>query len=241
MRVIDVHGHIGHWTFPLRCVTLNHLKDYMQRCGIAKTIVSYSSAITYDLVEGNRLLAKAIEDEDDVCGYIVLNPHYIQDSLAELEKYGQHPKFIGVKLHPEQQAYRLMYRNVLSLLEKVSELQLPVLVHTFPGQIQDLCSVAKKFPQIKFIMGHMGGNDWAQGIEAAVDLDNIWLEPCSSFPDAGKIGRAVEMVGAQRVLFGTDSTLLNPAFVWGMLEDAGLAEDDLRAIAWENAKGIFAF
>ena len=239
MQIVDVHGHIGAWTFPMRCSTVNHLKDYMKGCGIEKTVVSYSSAITYDFVEGNQRLAEAIEGEDGVWGYIVLNPHYVQESLAELDKYKDHPKFVGVKLHPEQQAYRLIHQNVLELLEIVSNLQLPVLVHTFPGQTYDFCQVAREFPRIKFIMGHMGGNDWTDGIEAAKHSTNIWLEPCSSFPDVGKINRAVEAVGAERVLFGTDSTLLNPCFIWGMLQDAGLGEEELRAIAYRNAQTMF--
>ena len=241
MQIIDVHGHIGAWMFPTRCSTVKHLKAYMNGCGIERMVVSYSSAITYDFVEGNQRLAEAIEGENDISGYIVLNPHYVRESLAELGKYKNNPKFVGVKLHPEQQVYRLIHQNVLELLETVSNLQLPVLVHTFPGQTHDLCEVAKKFPQIKFIMGHMGGNDWINGIEAAKNVANIWLEPCSSFPDVGKINRAVEAVGAERVLFGTDSTLLNPCFIWGMLQDAGLDQEQLRAIAYRNAQTVFQF
>lgn len=241
MQIVDVHGHIGKWTFPMRCSTVKHLKDYMLGCGIEKTIVSYSSAITYDFVEGNQRLAEAMEGEDGVWGYIVLNPHYFKESVTELDKHKGNPKFVGVKLHPEQQVYRLIHKNVLGLLERVSDLQLPVLVHTFPGQTHDLCRVAREFPRVKFIMGHMGGNDWIDGIEAARDRENIWLEPCSSFPDAGKINRAVEAVGAERVLFGTDSTLLNPCFIWGMLQDAGLDHEELRAITHRNAQTMFRF
>jgi len=225
----------------MRCSSVNHLVDLMNRCGIEKSVVSHSSAITYDFVEGNRKLAEAIEVGDDIWGYIVLNPHYDQRSLAELDSYRDNPKFVGVKLHPEQQEYRLIHRNVQGLLDRVEKLGLPVLVHTFPGQIADLCQVAKEFPKVKFIMGHMGGNDWAAGIRAAADRENIWLEPCSSFPDAGKINQAVQTVGAERVLFGSDSSLLNPAFIWGMLRDAGLNQDDLEKIAYQNAQGIFRF
>ncbi|MDI9423087.1 MAG: amidohydrolase family protein [Bacillota bacterium] len=241
MRIVDVHGHIGNWGFPMRCSTVNHLVDFMMRCGIERTIVSHSLAITYDFVEGNRKLAEAIEDQDGVWGYLVLNPHYVQRSLVELDRYRDNPKFIGVKLHPEQQGYRLMHRNVLEILERVSELRLPVLVHTFPGQIDGLCQAAKEFPDVKFIMGHMGGNDWVAGIEAAAQRRNIWLEPCSSFPDAGKISQAIDTVGVERLLFGSDSTLLNPAFIWGMLRDAGLSQDDLQQIAWKNAADVFHF
>jgi predicted TIM-barrel fold metal-dependent hydrolase len=241
MQLIDVHGHIGKWTFPMHCSNVGHLTEYMKRCGITQTIVSSSSAITYDFVEGNQRLAEEIENVEGVWGYIVLNPHYLEESLGELLKYKDNSKFVGVKLHPEQQVYRLVHENVLRLMERVSHLQLPVLVHTFPGQTSDLCRVAQEFPQVKFIMGHMGGNEWMDGIEAVRDLENVWLEPCSSFPDAGKIRRSLEVVGAKRVLFGTDSTLLNPAFIGGLLHDAGLDEGEYNAIAHANAQALFRF
>ena len=211
----------------------------MKRCHIEQTIVSHSSAITYDFVEGNAELAQALQSEDSIWGYIVLNPHYPEQSFDELAKYRDNPKFVGVKLHPEQQAYRLVYRNVLALLDKVAELKLPVLVHTFPGQTQDLCGIARQFPTIKFIMGHMGGDNWMAGLEAAADIENLYLEPCCSFPDAGKLEAATRVVGAERIVFGTDSTLLNPAFVLGMLQDAELEDEELNKIASANARAIF--
>lgn len=239
MRLIDVHGHVGHWAFPLRSGNISDMKRHMELCGIEQSIVSHSLAIMYDFVEGNQELAKELELEANIWGYIVLNPHYVELSLEQLARYGGNPKFVGVKLHPEQQAYRLTDRSVITLLEKVAERQLPVLVHTFPGQVQDLCVVARQFPTIRFIMGHMGGDGWVAGLKAVADIENIYLEPCCSFPDAGKLEAAVGLVGARRVVFGTDATLLTPAFLLGLLEDADLKEEDRQRIAYANALDIF--
>lgn len=241
MRIIDVHGHVGHWNFPIRALSVSNLQTCMQRCGIERTIVSHSSAITYDFIAGNKILADVIMDADDVWGYIVLNPHYIEESFGELAKYRGQRKFIGVKLHPEQHDYRLIHRNVFQVLERIDELRLPVLVHTFPEQTRDFGHMARRFTRVNFIMGHMGGNDWRDGIEAVADNDNVWLDPCCSFPDVGKISEAVKRVGAARVVFGSDSSLFNPAFVLGMLQDEGVKEDELCKIAWQNAEQIFQF
>ena len=241
MRLIDVHAHVGSWAFPLRSGEIVDVKEHMKLCNIEQSIVSHSSAIMYDFVEGNYELAKALESEDSIWGYVVLNPYYLELSLEQLARYGENPRFVGVKLHPEQQAYRLIYRNVLGLLEKVAERELPVLVHTFPGQVEDLCVVARQFPTIKFIMGHMGGDNWVAGLEAVADIGNIYLEPCCSFPDAGKLETAVGLVGAKRVVFGTDSTLLNPAFLLGLLQDANLTDEARQRIACTNALDIFEF
>ena len=67
----------------------------------------------------------------------------------------------------------------------------------------------------------------AQGLEAVAELQNVYLDPCSSFPDADKIHRAVQTVGAGRVVFGSDANLLNPAFIWGLVQDAGLSQDEV--------------
>ena len=239
MRIIDVHGHVGTWMFPIRGAGASDLEMNMAACGIEKIILSHVSALTYDFVEGNRELADIIADRDSMWGYVVLNPHYLTQSLDELEKYRNHPKFVGVKLHPEIHRYRLTSRSAIKILEKVAESRLPVLVHSFPDQVSDLKQVAADFPETKFIMGHMGGDKWLQGLEAVAELQNVYLDPCSSFPDADKIHRAVQTVGAGRVVFGSDANLLNPAFIWGLVQDAGLSQDEISKIAYENAVDIF--
>jgi len=85
----------------------------------------------------------------------------------------------------------------------------------------------------------MGGDKWPQGLEAVAELQNVYLDPCPSFPDADKIHRAVQTVGAGRVVFGSDANLLNPAFIWGLVQDAGLSQDEISKIAYENAVDIF--
>jgi hypothetical protein len=90
-------------------------------------------------------------------------------------------------------------------------------------------------------MGHMGGDNWQEGIEAAAKTNNIYLEPCSSFPDADKVLAAVEAVGPDRVLFGSDSNLLNPAFTVGMVADTDLSIEIKRKIFYENAQRLFNF
>lgn len=241
MKVIDVHVHTGKWMFPIKSNSVAEIVEYMRLYDIEKSVVSSSSAITYNFIEGNANLARDLKRVDNLWGYIVLNPHYLKESLNELGKYASDPKFVGVKLHPEQQTFRLRWKNSKKLFERIADLHLPVLVHTFPDQVDDLCEVAREFPSVKIIMGHMGGNDWLGGIEKTADLENIFLEPCCSFPEADKIHAAVKAVGPERFVFGSDSTLLNPGFVLGMFADAELNEEERARIAYQNALQIFDF
>ncbi len=240
MSIIDVHGHVGAWMFPIQARDASDLERIMAACGVEQIILSHVAALTYNFVEGNAQLAEIIAERAALWGYVVLNPHYPNQSRAELKKYLDHPKFVGVKLHPEIHKYRLESPGAMRLLERVAETGLPVLVHAFPGQISGFSQAAASFPEIKFIMGHMGGDQWPRALEAVAVLPNVYLDPCCSFPDADKIQQAVQTVGAGRVVFGSDANLFNPAFVWGLIQDAGLSEAELAQIATENARDIFS-
>ncbi len=76
------------------------VSELMGRWGISKTILSHTKAIVNDFVEGNAELAKEIEGSDDLCGYVTINPNYLEQSMREIEKYLHRPKFVGVKFHP---------------------------------------------------------------------------------------------------------------------------------------------
>ncbi len=241
MKRIDVHTHLGNWMFPIRDFEVAGFRRTMQQHRIEKSVISYGPAILYDFREGNRQLAAILQDAPELWGYVVLNPHYLEESLAEIEKYLPDPKFVGFKLHPEQNQYRLNGLNVYKLFERITLTKKPVLVHTFPEQTNDLLGVAKFFPSVPIIMGHMGGNRWWEGIAVAAQTENVYLEPCSSFPEADKVRAAVEAVGPGRVLFGSDSNLLNPGFTIGMIEEANLADGIKEQIFYQNAKLLFNF
>ena len=88
-------------------------------------------------------------------------------------------------------------------------------------------------------MGHMGGMEWKAATERAKEADNVYLEICSGFSLRNKIEDAVEAVGAQRVLFGSDMTLLDPASSLGMVLDAEISSEEKKKILYKNAEELF--
>jgi hypothetical protein len=98
-----------------------------------------------------------------------------------------------------------------------------------------LARVARQFPDIRFIMGHTGGDVWFDCLDIVKPYPNIYVEPCSSYADRDKIRMSIDTVGLDRVLFGTDFTLINPAFVIGMVESSGLTEEEKSYIYYKNS------
>jgi predicted TIM-barrel fold metal-dependent hydrolase len=57
--------------------------------------------------------------------------------------------------------------------------------------------------------------------------------------EKGKLEEAVDKAGAEKIMFGSDLTLLNPAHTIGMVMDAEISENDKEKIFYLNAKRVF--
>ncbi|HHY47475.1 MAG TPA: amidohydrolase [Firmicutes bacterium] len=241
MNIVDVHTHVGKWMFPIQRADIDDLVAIERQCGISKCVISSSSAILYDFIEGNSLLARQLDKYRGLCyGYVVVNPHYLDESLNEIEKYSRDPRFVGVKLHPDQQAFSLKDRAVARIVDRAHEHRMPLLVHTFSAAAAaHLTELAGQHRDLPIIMAHMGGAEWESAVKYAEKAENIYLDPCCSYADRGKLEAAVRAVGAGRVVFGSDAVLFNPRFVIGMIESAEIEESDRQLIYRDNAMRIF--
>ena len=70
---------------------------------------------------------------------------------------------------------------------------------------------------------------------------NTYTEFCNSNAEPGRVRTTIDAVGAERVLFGTDAGLFDPAFCVGFYEEANLTPDEQNAILRDNAAGLFEF
>ena len=237
MRRIDVHAHYGHWPFASTDHSFSALLAMVHEAGIDQCWLSSAKAITADLVEGNRELFERIESHPELAGQVVINPHFVRESIEEINKYVNHPQFVGLKTHPTYCAESCdsrWYREIFEAYSRISDK--PILVHCFlSGEAQALIRIAPDFPQLPFIMAHMGGAEWKAAVESAADISNIYFEPACSLPLADKIAYAVRCAGPERFLFGTDLTLLDPWFSIGMVESSQIDEETKRLIYSGNA------
>jgi predicted TIM-barrel fold metal-dependent hydrolase len=130
------------------------------------------------------------------------------------------------------------------LMELLQERGLPVLLHsghpifTLPWSIEEL---AVAFPDVKVIMGHMGHGNVVY-INASIDIaarnPNVYLET-SGMPMHTKIKDAVERVGVERVLYGSDAPFHHPAVEILRVQVSGLGSEELERVLCENSRALF--
>jgi len=126
------------------------------------------------------------------------------------------------------------------LIREIAERGRPALIHTWgAGEVRALAAHAQRWPNWQVLMAHGGGDAWREAIDVACDTPNIYLEFCCSAVESSKIERAIEALGPQRVLFGSDATLFDPAYMLGMYEEAGLSPEVQALVMGGNAARLF--
>jgi predicted TIM-barrel fold metal-dependent hydrolase len=236
MRYIDTHAHLGPWHEDIWTYTAEQF-----------VVVASTAALSGELVYGNEWTIAQAERLDHLLVWLVLNPLREADSYALLERYRNHPKVVGIKLHPVLHRYPADIKAMFRLLERVEPTRLPVLSH---GENESYASparmrrLAEAFPSLTIITAHFGAGTAGQTHEA---LDAI--QDCRTgnlITDMGTaravrtgiVAQVVRAIGADKVLFGTDSPLYEPAVFTTLLSVAEISDAEKEQIAHGNAERI---
>lgn len=254
--IIDVHVHFGFLYFPIETPTANSIINTMDQFGIDISIISNIQGLFYDFRDCNEIMFSAIEQHPKrLKGYVVLNPNYPEISKDKLMKFKDHPQFAGVKLHASWHNSPIDGTDYEKIFEWCDELKIPMLIHSYVVDDYDdqvssperIANVAKRCSN-SIIMAHMGGNA-RRACKAAAGIENLYMDISSGRERAeqlyvwqlDRIAGAVNEVGAEHILFGTDFPLLDPSICCGMFEDANIDSRTREMISWENANRIFNF
>ena len=131
------------------------------------------------------------------------------------------------------------------------EHDVPLLLHTneevghiYPGKsantLIQIYDTVSRFPDNTIVLAHWGGGIFFyQLLKKAVreTLKNVYYDTAASpfLYDNRIYPYAKDLVGIDRVLFGTDYPLLKPARYFKEMTEGGLDETDRRAVCGENA------
>ena len=244
--VIDCHGHLGRWQLVHMAKNrVEEMIETMDRLGIDTLCLSPFLGCFCDFQRGNDLLADAVRRYPDrLIGQMTVNPHYADQVRAELERCEREHGVRMLKIHPFCHEYPANGEGYRALWEYAHEKEKVVLTHTWesdkncgPGLFGE---IAAKYPKAKIILAHAAGTQEGcrQTIEVVRAHDNLFLDTATSHLHVGMIERFVREVGADRVLFGSDIPLLEPAAQLGRIAYAKITEIEKEMILGLNAKRL---
>ena len=211
--IIDAHVHIGKSARLQISADGEFLVRVADEMGFDKICCTDLTALFYDMHEGNQLLCEEMRRfPDRIVGYASLHStRYGSEALDNLTRCHEVYGMKGLKIYSTPEA-SIAEPWTIPILEKCVEFEWPVLAHTTPAECEYLMT---RVPECKFMMAHAGGQpfafgDWNRAIMMAQRFENLYLETASSTLDSGFVEKAVAGVGAQKIIFGTDTPLLDP-------------------------------
>lgn len=130
--------------------------------------------------EGNSFVGNIISKYPDVFyGFAMANPWYGEKATEEIE-YWLKSGFNGVCFNPLVQGFTINDEIVFPLIDICEEYNVPVYFTTgtpmqaLPFQV---LSLARRYPRVNFIIGHMGANDYiGDAFASAEQAPNIYLD-----------------------------------------------------------------
>lgn len=140
---------------------------------------------------------------DRFLGWVFVRPGSVVDPAAEMEKWMSRPGFVGVKAHPHWHRFEPV--RLLSIAEKLVAVSKPLLIHAGFGRHGDFLPLVEKVPELKLVIAHAGFPDYKDTLGKIRDRRNITVDLSqTSYVSAAATRQAVEILGVERCLYGTD-------------------------------------
>lgn len=244
MHILDIHTHL----LDLKSLD-QELLDFI-RSWKMRTVISclglngemWRNPSFGALQMCNGKVATLVQKHPEIFyGFCYINPRHGSKAIKEIKRCIRNYGMKGIKLWI---ACRCNKKKVFPVIEAAIDYNIPVLQHAYvrkgpnlPGESypEDVAELAKKYPQVKIIMAHMGFN-WKRGIDAVKFYKNISVDTSGFDPEFGSIEYAVKQLGAGRILYGSDAPGRDILCQIGKVNAADISERDKAHIFFQNAR-----
>ena len=196
----------------------------------------------------NDYIAESVRaNPDRLIGFGSVNPGWDGDAAArEAERCAQMGLRGVGELHPDTQGFDLgdgdTMRPILEVAEKygliITTHSSEPVGHAYPGKGRTTPDVlmrfienARAYPNVKIVCAHWGGGlpFYALMPEVRDALANVWFDTAASpfLYDAGVFRAALELVGADKILPGSDFPLIRFSRIRRQIRRAGVRLEGL--------------
>ncbi|HXY38760.1 MAG TPA: amidohydrolase family protein, partial [Vicinamibacteria bacterium] len=253
-RVFDAHlhapaekGELWQWHTVTR--NFDEFVAYLDQTGVERGIVNsqrcqQDGGKPADFVAGNREIARFVEKHKGrFLGACAVNPQYLDEALKEVEYCRRQLGFVWVgELCNYMGPYQYTIKEFELLVGEVVRLGMVLDVHTEHDEID---YIVKKFPQATIVFPHFGDEREYDHIFKRIDLvakhPNCYLDTSGYGHDRmGMLEYAVKTIGPDRVLFGSDFSINDPATVLARIHHAFLSEEQKAKVLARNLEALLA-
>lgn len=218
--IIDTHTHIGRSLgFNMKESDILYM---MEKYSIDHCIVSNTECATHDhkqrklpfflckdhVKTNARAIKFARENKGRISVALWVNPYKDVATVEPLLKDNL-DVIVAIKFHPYHSKLRFDSKEIEQYIKLAQKFSLPVVTHTGNTECDDVqlvYNVAKKFPNVNFVMVHMGlGTDNQKAIELISKLENLYGDTTWVSTESTK--HFLEICGTDKIVFGSDAPI----------------------------------
>ncbi len=263
-RLIDVHVHLNNYHETTRAPTMAKVQDLfdkMEEVGVDHAIVITSYRVDMDRPSAEELVA-VLEADPRVT--VVEGLRWRGEERTDLFSFEERIRdgiVKGIKLYPGYDHYPINDPSLESIFRIAAKHDVPVMIHTgdtyaktakvrmaHPLLVDD---VAVDYPDVKFVMCHLG-NPWFQdAAEVLYKNDNVYADISGlTLGDfsyeferyvAMRLKEMITYMGdpGKQLLYGSDWPLVGMKPYVKLLRELEFQPEDLENIAWRSASQLF--
>jgi uncharacterized protein len=220
---------------------------YLRQCGVdgivASSIRALRAQTPKDVTAGNSETVQAAEHYP---GYIVpaclVNTNFPLESIEELQRCRSE---LGIVWLGELAGYFTGFSYATpafgDILKLAAKMNMVVQIHD--DSASDMARLLVEFPQTTFVLSHLGDSpeEVAERIGLAARFPNLFLDISGhGYQRMGVLELAVRQAGANRVLFGSDYTINDPAGVIARIQLANFDAETKDRLLGANLMHLLA-
>ncbi len=249
--ILDADCHISPTPEGGNSITHDELIQRMDRAGVDKALVWLQPPYLREIDKSNQYVYEAQQKYPErIVGFGWADPNLgIENARNAVRRSILEYGFPGVKLNGAQNSFYIDDPDLaLPVIEEIVKLR-GILAFHIGGDAYEhthpfrAAKIAKRFPELRILVVHMGGAAFADlsnaAIEFARECPNMTLI-ASAVRDVAVL-KAIKVLGAKRVCFGSDTPFAlmhaEVAKMKAILED--FPEEDRQCVLGKNMAELF--
>lgn len=258
MRIIDFHTHI----YPQKvaqkatdmicefydiegdnmCGTATELIERGDMAGISHFVILPVANKPEQVRSINNFIVDQVAENSRFYGFGTV--HAQMENITDEIEYIKSVGLLGVKIHPDTQKFPIDDERLFPMYSMI-EGKLPILIHmgdkrydfSHPARLR---KVLDKFPKLEVIAAHFGGWSMQKIAYQYLSETKCYFDISSMirFMDVGEPEHYIKAYGADRILYGTDYPVWDPAIEVKRFLSLKLTDVEKEKIAYQNALKI---
>ncbi len=247
----NIDGSRVSWSGTRGDASCHRLNEVMDENGIDHAIIMGLEGIV-----SNKYLGELVSSNPRLSGFAWVDDPKKPEAIKELENAILDDGLSGLKLHPGLHSFFPSQPEIVPLIRKAVELEIPVLIHCYPWPIgfhknnlpYHIDSLKRIVPEASIIVGHMGHVNFRDMViltrHPRLVVESSWgLTLMADLNGPEYVTRFLRRIGIDKIVYGSDWFGPNGEMErqFSLIKQLSLTQSEKEMILGENISKFMEF